>query len=409
MGYPTYQPLPSGVPAPLGVFTTPAIAPDAFVQEDQKIALERAQELANQTSAFALQQKQQEEADKKQMEDALKSQYGNMDPNAPVDPKQALDTAYRIAASQGNLDQMLKLGQQKLLVGANGVDNLPLTADEQKYFADSGLPVPATRGEAKLILSTQNSQTMKQKVDQIQGRHLDNFGLKKGLTEATGYLDALPGANGTAKPLTPDQIKQGGGISSALETILHNSDSIIQDLTDNRYPIGDAAVKQEQALYGMMPAIRQLDSQGVRFNEFIKGIDIGQFGDDPTGNSMLAHRIAQTFTGQDPAAAIQRFANEIARQSVSQLYEKAGSRINPSKLSTYRADVVPLFAKYGVFDAGQDPNVDPRNPLAVAGGLAGGQQPPSKYGAGGPPLQPNGQPLTPEQFQQYLAQQQQGG
>lgn len=401
MGSP-YQPLPipslTSQPMINQAFTAPQLSFEDILKSQ---AMQRAQDLANQTNELNLQQKQQEEADKKAIEDAIKAQYAGMDPNAEVNPKDALDTALRLSLQQGNLDQALKIGQQKLLTGNLG--DRPLTLDEVQFATQNGFPVDegTKLSELKAMATARNSATTDRKVGDIQKRAEWMHGWLKSKAAAPGIFDPDTNPDGTPKILTPDQQKNLQTIEPQLTTVIRNGNELVSMLKDDRFPIGDKMVMQEQALTNMMPALRALDNQGVRFNEFIRNQDIQQMGSDQE----LAHRIMGAMTGQDPALAMERFVREITQQSLVKAHANNG-RISIDKLSMFDPSAPSLFDKYGAFSVGQN-----RNPLDVANQLAGPNLAPvplAKYGAGGPPLQPNGQPLSREQFMQYLASQKGG-
>lgn len=358
---PSYQPL--GVSIPLNLlaqdFNTPQ-PPDFQDQldaQDKQRALQLAADLANQQSQIGLAEKQRKEDSAKAVSDAIKANYAGVDPNT-INPDDVIKRAIALTAKQGDTGSMTDLYKAQNQSQSGG--NRLLSIEEAQNL---GLPAGTTLAEARIHMANNREAGTQKRFD-------TGMGYKQNRDQAPGFFEALPNSDGSSKVITPKMQDNLIGVQNGLDTIVRNGDALVQHLQDDRISIGDKLLIQKQEIANMLPALRQLDNQGVRFNEFLKGIDISQVGDD----AELADRIAGTFTGQDPATAVARFIHEVVKQS--QIRANANnSSISQSKLASFDPDSVPLFEKYGAFSRGQakaQSGNDSMKIPVVGGGTDGG-------------------------------------
>lgn len=366
-----YKPLaiPTGLQGPPeGTFNTPQIT---FDQYDKLAAMQKAQELANSQNQLKLNEAQNAISDQDKLKAILQQQFAGLNVNDPnFDPNAGLKVATGLALQQGDMKSAMDLQktQNSFQNSSNRVlDQAEL--DNINAMGGTNFGPGTTVNDVRLHIAMKNSGTQAKKVENIDRHFYDALGFKQSMASAPGLFDAMPDANGKPTPLTPKQIDNLKGLQTLTDIVIRNGDAYINDVSNNRYPIGDARVKQEQAIANMLPALRRLDNQGVKFNEFIKGIDVQQMGDDPG----LAHRIAGTFTGQDPAAAIDRFIRDVVKQAQIQINGNRGY-LSKEKVANYDPELVPLWEKYGMFDRGQPVN---KEDISGAMGRAGAGQAPA--------------------------------
>lgn len=387
----------------------------------------QAQDLNNQSVQLSVDAKQRQADQEKAIREALIARFGGDQPSpmgtitdpsgTPVDPvtnealpgsanigqqnnydpKEALNIASRIAAQSGDLNSMVEIAKtQKQMNSA--ADRL-LTPDELVILEQNGLKLPAGSSitDARLAVSLKNSGIQRDRVDNLQSRHVDNFGLSKEKfgytkekdTNAPGIFDPIVNPDtGNPRVITTHMQNTLSALEPSLSTVIRNGDDLINRLQTDRIAIGDPMAAQAQAIANMLPALRALDNQGVRFNEFIKGIDIQQLGDD----AGLAHRIAGVFVGQDPVAAVDRFIKEIVKQTQDRV-DANNAVINPDKVAAFDENLVPLWDKYGAFDRSRVDGALARGTAPAAGDVGR---------TGGVPRNPDGSVLSREQFQQYI-------
>lgn len=167
---PTYNPLQAAIPSSgiIGLdFNTPAID---FTQAQQQQAQLLAQQLGNQQNEIRtdILKRQNEQAN--QLQDALKQQYGSMSPTDTFDPDAALKTAQRIALTQGDLDTALSIEKTKNQFTNSG--NQLLSPEQLRNFRDAGIDLPdtATIAEARVAVALKNAGTNAGSLDIRSGK-----------------------------------------------------------------------------------------------------------------------------------------------------------------------------------------------------------------------------------------------
>lgn len=391
---PLYKPLDAPIPSSglLGQdFNTPALD----FSDLQKIKAQKlAEDLANQQKQIELQatqqkfdQTQQDEADKQQLADIIAAKYGasiqpqtvtTIDPNsanytpadgsvavptttttdvpnAPIDPKEGLRLAQQFYLEHGDTKQALDVEKALNPAGAASAASRPLTPAERTAFETGpnglkNLPPDATVRDVQLLTSLQNSSNQAGRVDVMRG----NLDLKKDFTLTPGMFDnKVNPSTGRPMPLTTDQKTRLADASTSLDTVGRNGDKMISLIQgDGRYNIiGDPGTEQLQLMTDMVTATRKLQHTGMQFNELIKSNDLNAIGDDAT----LARRILGGFTGQDPAAAIERYLREVASQT-NKIADENNAVASPQKAYNFSPDTFDLYNKYGLYNRGQPQN-----------------------------------------------------
>jgi hypothetical protein len=452
---PGYKPLevgqPQGVPLQgiLGQdFNTPAID---FTDAEKTQAALRAQALANQAQGINVQSSQigldelkRKLSDQQAIRDALIAQFSGggseqpqQDPNSPdaqymsamkdggyvdpnavdagaqqpptdtagqFDPQKALKLATQVAFQHGDLDTAINTTRAANTGLIGGASNRLLTPDEVDRFKELDLPEGATLADARVALALKNSGTQSRKLDEVNSRFNQSMDYKKEVNSAPGLFDAITDSDGNPRPVDANQKKNLTGLQAGVDTVVRNGDNLIGQLQSDRFSIGDKLAIQKQEIANMYPALRTLDGQGVRFNEFIKGLDDAQFGDKP----YVVDRILASMEGQDPAAAMDRFIREVVKQTQIRVNANNGA-FSPNKVNDFDPELHSLFGKYGLYDRGQPKLHDIPGPgdggdsgdssgSSSSSGQNSGISIPKVSAGGGLPRNPDGSALSKEQF-----------
>lgn len=383
---PSYTPLTGGIPGvPASLFNVQDPSKD-WTDDEKAQALLLAQSIANQTNSLKLDDATQT----KQRQDALRAAIANSfqqdatsaqtnhdqaamtqaameaspgndfgalvnvpDATPKYDASKAFATAEQLAMQGGDLGDALDI--QKVLKpnGRTASDRI-LTDDEidQLNAANPSLKLNygATAGDVNLQMTSLRYGAGIDKESRIGNEFDRSQGFKedqaKGKESAPGIWANNINPDGTEAFVNPKQQDNLGKLVPAVDAILRNGTDLIDRLQDDKISIGDKMQAQKQDIAAMFPYIRALDNQGVRMNEFIKGLDVSQIGD----SGDFADRVIGSFTGQDPAVAVQRFLTEITKQ-VAAAGTGNNSHISPEAVQRLMPNSYDLFSQYGLIPA----------------------------------------------------------
>lgn len=339
---PTYQPLPpAGIPQDLSYLFNGNFESLDDVQKRQA-ALE-AQKLNNQVVDQALTDRQTKSKDEDAIKQALVAKYGGANSDTPVDPAQALQVISRLGLAQG--DPKMVLDAAKIQETKTNVANRLLTPDELTMY---GMPDGSTLADARLKLGFKNADTNRDKVDNIDRHLTDNLNYQKLKGQAPGIFSNQQDANGNDIPLDPAQKTQLADTGAAVTTVLRVGDKLKELTADERLPMGDKAIAQQQLIADLLPPVRKLQKTGMKLNEMVKSNDLATIGDDAT----MSSRIMGILTGQDPVGAVDRFMREVVSQSQDSTV-MGGAALDAAKVrSRLGSDTADIFDKYNVFSRG---------------------------------------------------------
>jgi hypothetical protein len=256
--------------------------------------------------------------------------------------------------------QAAGLQNQEKNANPGGQGNRQLSQDELEGFRSQLRPdlslsqfaaqYPTAGDIQKLISVKKMNETQSRYVGTASERALKLAADAQKRSPETVLSVPLKDSQGNPMQMEATQKKNVTDLNSGVGTILENADALQAELGKyGRFALGDHAAEMKQFIWNMMPAMRQLNGQGVRFNQFIRGGDMAQIGTsiayDQGIVDSLASSLFQEATGQDGAAAVQRFATEISGQYARRLLAN-GQIYDPDIAKKNEPDIAALLAKY---------------------------------------------------------------
>lgn len=232
---------------------------------------------------------------------------------------------------------------------------------------------------ASIMRSGPKAQTLMQqydKINQIKDNHTDNYDLNKDKFQFNKQLHGQDSYNLSKPIVNPDtqrpavlttlQMNHVTDLNSSIPTILRNADNLAKNFEKyGNMNIGNKGVEMKQNLYAMFPAMRNFNSQGVRFNPFIKATDLAEVGDDQLMEDFW-NTTFQNLTGVEAGQATRRFIAEMVKQYEDRLQANQ-SQPDWNFMKNQNPDLASLYAKYGGRFAGNgtDNNSQPNSTIAT--------------------------------------------